>query len=182
MNKKIILGLLLVVFTFSLISAQEVLTETDKKIPYRHTISTDPLVLIFGSPNFSYELRITKRIAVSGYAGFGKMLFVDITKNYGAYVKGYIGSEPDYGLFLQGGIVDLGIEVGDEKAEAFYTFFGGGYRVKRFYPLNVEISSGLLFSGDDKVTFEEVSGNLTKTVEIGGPVRFGGSISLGFCF
>ena len=182
MRRTIILTKLFIIFTFSLLSAQEINTEKEKNIPYRHTISTDPLVLIFGSPNFSYELRITKRIAVSGYAGFGKMLFVDITKNYGAYIKGYIGSEPDYGLFLQGGVVDLGVEVGDEKAEAFYTFVGGGYRVKRFYPLNVEISSGLLFSGDDKVSFEEVSGNLTKTVEIGGPVRFGGSISLGFCF
>lgn len=182
MRKKIILGLLLVVFTFSLISAQVVVTETEKKIPYRHTISTDPLALIFGSPNFSYELRVTKNIAVSGYAGFGKVLFVDITKSYGAYIKGYFGSEPDYGLFIQGGIVDLGIQVGDEKAEAFYTFLGGGYRVMKFKPLTLEISSGLLFSGDDKVMFEEVDGNLTKTVEIGGPVRFGASITFGFSF
>ncbi len=182
MKKKIILGLLLIIFTFSLISAQVVITESEKKIPYRHTISSDPLMLIFGSPNFNYEFRVTRNIAVSGFMGFGKVLFVDITKNYGAYIKGYFGSEPHYGLFLQGGIVDLGVEVGDEKAEAFYTFIGGGYRVMKFKPLTLEISSGLLISGDDKVMFEEVDGNITKTVEIGGPVRLGGSLTFGFSF
>jgi hypothetical protein len=183
MFRKIILGLLLIIFAFTLLSAQEVNTiVTEKKAPYRHTISTDPLMLIFGSPNFNYELRVTRNIAVSGFMGFGKLLFVDITKNYGAYVKGYFGSDPYSGLFLQGGITDIGIEVGDEKAEAFYTFVGGGYRTTRFYPLAVEVFSGLLFSGDEKVSFEEVSGKITKTVDIGGPVRYGGSITLGFCF
>jgi len=182
MKKSIILGLLFIVFTISLISAQEISPNNETIIPYKHTISIDPLILIFGSPNFSYELRIINRVAVSGYVGFGKMLFVDITKSYGAYIKYYIGSEPGYGLFLQGGVVDLGVEVNDEKAEAFYTSIGCGYRVKRFYPLNIEISSGLMFSSADKVTFEEVRDNVTKTVEIGGPVRLGGSISLGFCF
>jgi len=177
----IILFLLLGI-TFLAAQNQTIINSKPLNKPYKHTLTTDPLSLVFGMGNVGYEYRFIKRASLSASAYFGKMLFVDMENSYAAFLRYYKGYDPTYGLFFQTGYSHLEASYKGEKAKVSSIHAGLGYRFLKSGIFTFDLGGGVSFSSDEKVEYEKRSGNVTQTVTLGGPVAASLTLSAGFSF
>ena len=138
----------------------------------------DPIVLLLGALNFSYEYRLTQNIALEGMIATGNLSFVKITNMNSIYFRYY--KSQDYTnneYFLQTGIQHVGLKdvQTDQKEELQSIYIGGGKRWLKSNNFFLEFGIGVSLSQDDKFSFKDSGRELVG----GGPVRFGMSFKLG---
>ena len=179
-----IFGLLVFLFPWYSL-AQQVPTSTIEKKQvalFKHTTSTNPIFLFLGMANIGYEQRLGQHIAVEGHIGFNKLWFTELDHFYEIGMRYYINKNSNKSRFIKATISGIALHTKEKRADILsYGMFIG----KRWLfgnNITFDLSGGAYFSGDDKVKFEKIEGNTTKTLDIGGPVRFSGNLLLGISF
>lgn len=144
-------------------------------------INVDGLLLIFGGVNPGIERRIVDEFCVFGSVGFGSMWFTDIKQMFEIGAKYRLKAMLKNNFYAGLSYYKMSLEYKNKTASASSIGFLFGYYHIFFDWLRFDANGGMYISGDNKVTFTEQSGNLTKSVSIGG-VNLGGSLKIGIAF
>jgi hypothetical protein len=152
------------------------------ELEYQHSITIDPLFLIFGSVILGYEYRASDRLSLEAHWGFGSMLFTDIKHYYEFGARYYLNKDPNKGLFLTGFFNGIRLQTSQKSGSVSNFFLGLGNRWMLSRILLIDAFGGIYFSGDDKITFTKVDGSTTTSVDIGGKTRMSGTARIGIVF
>ncbi len=151
-----------------------------KPLKYKNELSTNVLFTILGAWNFKYARAITPKLSLHCAASFNKLWFVKINGNYNFGARYYLKSFENRGVsvFCDYSYFDMEYESVRKRFSSYG--FGGTYRWIFLKALLLDISAGLGFS-PASVKFEEVKGNTTKSVDVGGINEYV-SINVGIMF
>lgn len=155
--------------SFSAASAQQVQDSTASTAPASVlSITVDGIYLILGAVSPGVDISVSDQWSVTGDAAFGSMLFVKLNSMYSGGVRYYLPQRKFRGMYLSAMYYATEAEYKNDRVKANGALLLGGYRwmLDRFIVLDV--STGLNQSPSAKHTFEQTSGELTKSVSIGG--------------
>jgi len=144
-------------------------------------ISIDGLLLLFSTINPGIERRIIDEFSIFASIGLGNMWFTDIDQMFEIGVKYRLSAifKNNFYAGLSYSKVSLTYNNNTSSASSIGMLFG--YYHVFFKWLRLDANGGLYVNGDPQITFTEKSGNLTKTITVGG-VNFGGSLRFGIAF
>ena len=144
-------------------------------------ISVDGLLLLFGAVNPGAERRIVDEFSVFASIGTGSMWFTKINEMFEVGAKYRLTAILKNNFYLGLSYNKMSLSYKDKTASSSSIGMLFGYYHIFFSWLRFDANGGLYISNDPSVTFEEISGNLTKSVTVGG-LNFGGSLRVGIAF
>ena len=154
---------------------------TSEKYESQNTVYIDGLILLFGAINPGFERVLFDEFSVYGSVGFGDLWFTDLNTLFDIGLKYRLKKQLKNNFYLSVAYVYTDITYKDRTALSRSLSFSGGYYHIFFDFLKIDGSAGIYISGDPMVKFTEHSGNLEKTVTVGG-AGFGASIKVGITF
>lgn len=166
-----------------LMYAQKVDSTTVNKTIYNpeNYISIDGLLLLFGTFNPGLERRIVDELSIFASVGMGNMWFTDIDQMFEIGIKYRLKTIFKNNFYAGLSYSKVSLTYNNKTASASSVGMLFGYYHMFFNWLRLDVNGGLYVNGDPMITFTEKSGNLTKTVTVGG-LNFGGSLRFGIAF
>jgi hypothetical protein len=134
-----------------------------------NSVNVDIVYLLLGAVSPGAEFSITDEMSLIGAVTMGDMLFTKIDGMYEVGLRYNFPLRKIRGMNVSSTYYSMQIEYRDRKAKASGLVLTGGYKwlLTRF--IVMDVSAGMNITASPRVSFEQTSGNFTKSVSIGGP-------------